>query len=44
MASLCKFELGRGNVDLQVVSSYYSAESKEQYAVHVRGHLSFINA
>ena len=35
MASLCKFELGSGDVDLQMVSGYYSAESEEQYAVHV---------
>lgn len=37
MASLCKFELGGGDVDLQMVSGYNSAESEEQYAVHIRG-------
>lgn len=36
MASLCEFELGSGDVDLQMVSGYHSAESEEQYAVHVR--------
>lgn len=38
MASLWKFELGSGDVDLQVVSVYSPAESEEQYAVHVRSH------
>ena len=36
MACLCEFELGRGNVDFQVVSGYHPAEFEEQYAVHVR--------
>ena len=36
MACLCEFELGSGNVDLQMVSGYSSAEFAEQYAVHVR--------
>lgn len=36
MASLCEFELGSGDVDLQMVPGYDSAESEEQYAVHVR--------
>ena len=35
MASLREFELGGGDVDLQMVPGYYSAESEEQYAVHV---------
>ena len=38
MASLCKFKLGNGDVDLQMVSGYPSAESEEQHAVHVRDH------
>ncbi len=36
MACLCKSELGSGDVDLQVVSGYRSAEFEKQYAVHVR--------
>ena len=44
MASLCKFELGSGDVDLQMVSGYHSAESEEQYAVHVRDHFPSENA
>ena len=36
MACLCKFELGSGDVDLQMVSVYHPAEFEEQYAVHVR--------
>ena len=35
MACLCEFQLGSGNVDLQMVSGYTSAELAEQYAVHV---------
>ena len=35
MASLCKFKLGIGNVDLQMVSSYHPTESEKQYAVYV---------
>lgn len=44
MASLCKFELGSGDVDLQMVSGYHPAESEEQYAVHVRDRFSSKNA
>ena len=36
MARLCESELGGGDVDLQMVSGYRSAESEEQYAVYVR--------
>ena len=36
MANFCKFELGSCYVDLQMVPSYYSTESEEQYAVYVR--------
>ena len=35
MACLCEFELGGGDVDFQMVSSYGSTEFEEQYAVHV---------
>lgn len=44
MAGLCKSELGSGDVDLQMVSGYNSAESEEQYAVHVRDHFPPENA
>lgn len=44
MASLCKSELGGGNVDLQMVSGYYPAESEEQYAVHVRDQFPFTDS
>lgn len=36
MACLCKFELGSGDVDLQMASDCSSAEFEKQYAVHVR--------
>ena len=35
MASLCKFKLGIGDVDLQMVSGYHPTESEKQYAVYV---------
>ena len=44
MARLCKFELGSGDVDLQMVSGDYSAEFEEQHAVHVRDHFPAKNA
>ena len=36
MACLCEFELGSGDVDLQMASDCSSAEFEKQYAVHVR--------
>ena len=44
MACLCKFELGSGDVDFQMVSGYYSAEFEKQYAVHVRDQFPAENA
>ena len=35
MASLCKFKLGIGDVDLQMVSGHHPTKSEKQYAVHV---------
>ena len=44
MACLCESELGGGDVDIQMVSGYCSAESEEQYAVHVRDQFTTENA
>jgi hypothetical protein len=35
MASLCEFELGHGDVHLQVASRDSAEQSEEQYELHV---------